>query len=78
MNTRTLRCSNCLPTQHSPEPVWISFAMSCKTVDDCADGQRRMWCIKARSRSLRGISVGLFALVTVSNRAVVHQIPIAL
>ncbi len=77
MNKRTSRCSNRLPTQHSPEPVWISFALSCKTVGDGAAGQQRMWCIKARSRSLRGIPVGLFAMVTVSNRAVVLQIPIA-
>ncbi len=78
MNARTMRWSNCLPIQHSTELVWISFVLSCKTVDDGAVGQRIMWCVKARSRSLRGIPVGLFAMVTVSNRAVVLQIPIAL
>ena len=78
MNTRTLRCSNCLPTQHSPEPVWIGFVLSCKTVGDGAAGQQRMWRIDAGSRNLRGIPVGLFAMVTVSNRAVVLQIPIAM
>ena len=77
MNTRTSRCSNCLPPKHSPEPAWISFALLCKTVGDGAASQPRMWCIKARLRSLRGIPVGLFAMVTVSNRAVVLQIPIA-
>ena len=77
MNTRTSRCSNCLPILHSTESVWISFALSCKSAGDGVTSQRGMWRIDAGSRNLQGILVGLLAMVTVSNRAVVLQIPIA-
>jgi hypothetical protein len=77
MTTRTARSPNYAPTQHSPKPAWISFVLSCKTVGNGAADQRRMWRIDAGSRNLPGIALGLFDMVTVSNRAVVLQIPIA-
>jgi len=77
MSTKTWRRSNSELTLHSPQPVWASAAVCCKTTADRAIGIRQIWPVSWTAGRLRRLAARMVAMKGMSNHTVAPQIPIA-
>ena len=77
MSVKNWRCSNCELAVHSPQSVWASVALCCKTTANRATSVKRNCSMRCGASHLSDLVVRMVPLVAMSNHTVSLQIPIA-
>jgi len=77
MSAKTWRWSNCELAVHSPQAVWASAAMCCKTTADRITGIKQIWPVSCNACYFRGLAASGMVMPPMSNHTVALQIPIA-